>query len=496
MEEVPAMNIYTILSSMKHNKLQLNRYLKFIDWCAKTNINGVEFAHLHHICPKSMFPIHSNLTVNKWNGIKLTYRQHYIAHLMLTKVYPKSIKMTMAFICMNASSSQFIKIHSKCYANNVAKLNGQVIAKNKITGEYEHISSEEYAKGNHTHNSAGMVAAIDAAGNTIKVTSEKFNSTENLKGVKANTVSVIFKDNSTGHVTKEQFDSNDELVGVLNGKVYAKNNESGNYEWITPEIYSKGGYTHFNKGLITGKNKITGDVERITSEEYAKGNHTHNSAGMVAISLNDGTYAKVTKEEFNKGDYKGVNSGYVIAKNKITGESKRITSEEYFLNCDYTTHHSGTVIAKNKITGDVERITSEEYAKGNHTHSTSGTVTAKNKITGDIERITSEEYAKGNHTHDNKNMVTVVLDDGTYAKVTKEEFNKGGYKGVNSGKCSVRSIHKIGSYRIPCGALKDYEVTVYKKIVYVHNNSTNEEKILSKNEFVDEKWKLGKLEKN
>jgi hypothetical protein len=45
----------------------------------------------HHILPKakSLFPEYSDLNMFHWNSIFLTYRQHYVAHLLLSKVFTR-----------------------------------------------------------------------------------------------------------------------------------------------------------------------------------------------------------------------------------------------------------------------------------------------------------------------------------------------------------------------------------------------------------------------
>lgn len=50
---------------------------------------------LHHILPVSLGG--SN---DKSNLVLLTYREHYIAHLLLTKIHPNEAKMHYAFLCM------------------------------------------------------------------------------------------------------------------------------------------------------------------------------------------------------------------------------------------------------------------------------------------------------------------------------------------------------------------------------------------------------------
>lgn len=58
--------------------LYTNRYLKFIDWCLKKESPVDDYEH-HHIFPISVFG-DNDITV------KLTYREHFIAHLMLRRI--------------------------------------------------------------------------------------------------------------------------------------------------------------------------------------------------------------------------------------------------------------------------------------------------------------------------------------------------------------------------------------------------------------------------
>ena len=100
--------LYKILSTFDHNPHYLNRYIKFILTCSEKNVNQKNMEK-HHICPKSkyLFPQYQSFTKNPWNQAKLTYIQHYIAHLILSKVYTRPIQqssMLKAFYRMSSVS--------------------------------------------------------------------------------------------------------------------------------------------------------------------------------------------------------------------------------------------------------------------------------------------------------------------------------------------------------------------------------------------------------
>ena len=82
----------------------------------KQNIfNG--YTETHHIIPKSL-----GGTDNKENLVDLSAREHFICHLLLTKMYPEGslewVKMTKAFMCMmfRQSNNQERYINSHWYS--------------------------------------------------------------------------------------------------------------------------------------------------------------------------------------------------------------------------------------------------------------------------------------------------------------------------------------------------------------------------------------------
>lgn len=86
------MNFYSYLKDISKNEHYLNRYIKFIEFCQYQNINSY-YTEKHHILPVSLFP---EFKKEKENIIKLTGRQHFIAHWMLAKI-TRSPKMWFSF---------------------------------------------------------------------------------------------------------------------------------------------------------------------------------------------------------------------------------------------------------------------------------------------------------------------------------------------------------------------------------------------------------------
>lgn len=126
------MNVQKILESKAHNSHYLNRYVKFILSCQQ-NIS-TENIEEHHICPKAkdMFPEYRDGKKFPWNIVKLTYRQHLIAHRMLWKAYGGS--QTYAFVGMNQQKSKRGNIQlksSRAYARAKEESNALLKKQNK-----------------------------------------------------------------------------------------------------------------------------------------------------------------------------------------------------------------------------------------------------------------------------------------------------------------------------------------------------------------------------
>lgn len=120
------MDILSILLSKPNNTHYIIRYYRFILSCQEYNaVNTASYTEMHHICPKSkdMFPEYKSLKQYPWNGVRLTHRQHVIAHIMLWKAY-NNISQSLSIL--RTSGQKHIKDLS------VAKVNSRFIEKAKI----------------------------------------------------------------------------------------------------------------------------------------------------------------------------------------------------------------------------------------------------------------------------------------------------------------------------------------------------------------------------
>jgi hypothetical protein len=102
----------------------VNRYNKFIDSLRNQVVEG--YTEKHHIIPRSHGGTHDDS-----NLIRLTPRQHYVAHWMLWKAYGK--EMTTAFHYMSGIKRYGKRLNSKTFS--IMKLEEIERQKNKIVSE-------------------------------------------------------------------------------------------------------------------------------------------------------------------------------------------------------------------------------------------------------------------------------------------------------------------------------------------------------------------------
>jgi len=85
-----------------------------------------EYTEKHHILPKSIFPEFSDLKDHKWNQVKLTYREHFLAHWLLTKCVSQkkhTIQMNHALNRMREGNPNHTRVISSWQYNVMRRAN-------------------------------------------------------------------------------------------------------------------------------------------------------------------------------------------------------------------------------------------------------------------------------------------------------------------------------------------------------------------------------------
>lgn len=68
-------------------------YIGIISRARTNNNNNDVYYETHHILPKSVFPEYKNLKKHPWNSVRLTPREHFICHWLLTKMFSSTRKI-------------------------------------------------------------------------------------------------------------------------------------------------------------------------------------------------------------------------------------------------------------------------------------------------------------------------------------------------------------------------------------------------------------------
>lgn len=163
------MIIKYVLASRPHNPHYLTKYINFITACQTKNEGYEGHTERHHICPKAedMFPEFASFSANPWNCANLTTRQHYIAHLMLYKIY-NNYTMQVAYQMLNTPE---YKTRAKGY-----------IPVRDVLGNRYNVNKDDprYLSGELVPFSKGRVTVRDSEGFTFQVdnTDDRFLSGE------------------------------------------------------------------------------------------------------------------------------------------------------------------------------------------------------------------------------------------------------------------------------------------------------------------------------
>lgn len=167
-----SINIYSILKSKPHNKHYLNKYWNFIQNCVKANVTldiNTAIEH-HHIAPKAsdLFPEFACSKTFPWNIVKLTCRQHIIAHVMLWKTYGGSQTFALDYMINRGNNCNKNVCSSRNIPNSInirysAKLKEFAIKMQKGFATYKDKQGIKY----YLHNTDPLIEQLNLVGNNI-----------------------------------------------------------------------------------------------------------------------------------------------------------------------------------------------------------------------------------------------------------------------------------------------------------------------------------------
>ena len=296
------MDIYLILSSKPHNPHYLKRYIRFIKQCQQKNVDYSGYVEKHHICPKAddMFPEYINFNLNSWNCAILTARQHFIAHLMLWKLFPRFSSQLKALNYMSnikfldKTVYTFPKLYQKYKQDLSEHLKTKIRAKDVATGKVFTVSRDDprWVSGDLVGVTKGLCVVEDTCGNKFMTDPANINNI-NIKSIHKNKVAV--KD-SKGNVYKIDKSNEDYINGVLlpenKGFILVKDTEGNIFKVAKDDIRFKTGEIF---GVAKGKvNVIDKNGKKFQVSKNDKRFHTGEINPIIADKIS------ITNGELNK----------------------------------------------------------------------------------------------------------------------------------------------------------------------------------------------------
>lgn len=232
---------------------------KYYKWYMKLTQNKVEkegYTEKHHIVPRSM-----GGTDDKENLVILTAREHYIAHLLLTKCVSEEFLSKMLYAYMMMS---IVKDENQ---DRTFKVNARLFESRKL-------ESIEFKKAyKHTEEAKKSIS-------------------KNLKGVKKKPFTKEHKINiSEGHKGQKAWNKGIKGVVTASEETKRKMSESANGRIVKDSTKKK--LSDISKGKITCYDKTIGKAIKIDSEEY------HNGKGVRYITMRSNEYKLNYKELLN-----------------------------------------------------------------------------------------------------------------------------------------------------------------------------------------------------
>jgi uncharacterized cupin superfamily protein len=364
---VPAMDIYSILSSKPHNPHYLNRYITFIKQCQQKNVGYEGYVEYHHICPKAkkdMFPEYEDFRLHPWNRAVLTARQHFIAHIILSKAFYKSSSQKVCLWFMMNTSREDIKITSRTYEKvrkNFAKFSsemrkGTITVKDKLGNTFRvSTNAQRYLSGELIHITKGKATVKDKEGNASQVDLDdpRYLSGE-LVPITKDTTTVKDKD---GNIFRVQKDDPRYLSGEL---------------------------TFIMKGKVTVKD-AKGNISQVDLDDprYLSGELVFISKGKVIVKDTDGNISQVDLDDprYLSGELKSISYGYAVVKDEEGKIHKLPKNDKRIIEGKLKHIAVGNVTVKDK-NGNTLRVQKDDprYLSGELVHITSGTIMITNGV--------------------------------------------------------------------------------------------------------------------
>lgn len=441
-----------------------NRYNKFIESIkAKGHRTFDNYTETHHIVPRCLRGPDS-----PDNLIRLTLREHFLAHWLLWKAYPTYLPLASAFLQMNNKNT---KLDHKGFQGRIT------------SRTYDKLRTEVYDLiKEHT---VGWVYVKDKTGKTLKLKKEEYESQSDLYFHTKGKVYVldtiqnvwVYITSAEYQLNKNRYKSRMSLEGFPRsgnpiGNIHGPWNPNAHidiklckYQFIDSETDE----------II----KITKSEAKLKNQEYGYKRLIHIQKKNVRCIDNDGNTYTIPLSEYNPSVHKFYLAEKINVFDILDNKQKIISLDEYYQNKDrYLTSTKGKVLAKDS-SGNRILVTKEEFKSGNYVGQTKGLRTVKDADTGKFVQITENEFKtnKSKYIGPNKGRVNVIdKQTGERKQIPKEQFNTKQYCGLGNKKFLFLCLNKLTTKQkliniYEWDLVKDhYEIIDYEKYVTALNS--------------------------
>lgn len=414
------------------NKHYKNRYNKFIEKIKSTENRQLgEYTEMHHIQPKCL-----RGTNNKNNLIRLTLREHFLAHWLLWKAYPDYLPLASAFLQMNHKNPKGVKgfqgritsrtyesLRSKTY-EMLAEVNRDKVNVRDSSGNSLRISKEEYKNSDFTFHTTGKINVLDVDANEwVYIPVEEYHKNKDKYKVMSHFSKFPYIDTETEEIlylNKDEAREKNKQFGKRRFKNIQKKNvtckdTAGNIYYVPLELYDSNQHVHSATNTIVVFDTIDGKNKKIDSKDYYNDTLRYRTStkGKVLAKDKDGNSCLVTKQEFDSANYVGQTAGLTTVFDLEVGCYRQILQEEFQSDRKrYAGPCSGKVNVINKLTGQRQQISKDKFDKSIYAGlgNKSLLFRCKNKLTNKEKNINIYEWHLVKHQYE-------IVDIDKYEKI-------------------------------------------------------------------------------
>ena len=164
-----------------HKPFLNNKYTKWYMSIVSKECDD-EYTERHHILPKCLFPQYAR---SKWNIIKLNARKHFIAHVLLYKMFEKNTagygKMLTASMRMKSHSTDNRYVNSRLYEVVKIKFSNYLKETQKWSDEHKQKISKKLKGILHGPMSEEIKLKISIAKKAKKLSKSTFMTKDNIQ---------------------------------------------------------------------------------------------------------------------------------------------------------------------------------------------------------------------------------------------------------------------------------------------------------------------------